>query len=84
MFFAVGAEGKKCYTPQLNQLTGKIEQAHPVLVGQHRLVVEVGSKVYDIPPRRFEVIVLFKGGLDLSVLSIAPIPDTEGSLPESA
>lgn len=82
LFFAVGPEGKKCYTPRLNQLTGKIEQAHSVLVGQHRLVIEVGSKAYDIPPQRFEVIVLFKGGLDLSILSIEPIPDTEDSLPQ--
>lgn len=79
LFYAVGVEGKKCYTVQLNQLTGKIEQAHPVLVGQHRLVVEVGSKAYDIPPRRFEVIVLFKGGLDLSILSIEPMPDMADS-----
>lgn len=77
LFFVVGPEAKKCYTPHLNQLTGTIERVHAVLVGRHKLIIEVGSKTYDVQPQQFEVIVGFGGGLDLSVVSIKPLRDSE-------
>lgn len=68
--FAQGQEASKCATPYLNESTQKIEPRHAFLRGEHSLLLEVGSKLDNVPLRRYRVRVVFGGGLDLKADSI--------------